>query len=151
MPFLKGGTVLVDTNLILRKITQLERYLSQVMEFSDLTIQGYKADWKTQRIVERTLQMMIETCTDIANHIISDTNSRPPATYADTFSVLLENGIISSELSGSMEKMVKFRNIIVHQYEEVDAEIVVVILQKHLADFKEFKEAVLGYLRGHKA
>lgn len=50
-----------------------------------------------------------------------------------------------------MEKMVKFRNIIVHQYEEVDAEIVVVILQKHLADSKEFKETVLGYLRGHKA
>lgn len=49
-----------------------------------------------------------------------------------------------------MEKMVKFRNIIVHQYEEVDAEIVVVILQKHLAGFKEFKEAVLEYLRGNK-
>lgn len=45
--------------------------------FSDLTIQDYKADWKTQRIVERTLQMMIETCADIANHIISDTNARP--------------------------------------------------------------------------
>lgn len=151
MPFLKGGTILVDTNLILRKITELERYLSQVMEFSDLTIQRYKTDWKTQRIIERTLQMMIETCTDIANHIISDTNSRPPATYADTFRVLFENGIISSELSGIMEKMVKFRNIIVHQYEEVDAEIVVVILKKHLADFEEFKETVLKYLRGHTA
>lgn len=64
MLFLKGGTVLVDTNLILRKITELERYLSQVMEFSDLTIQRYKTEWKTQRIIERTLQIMIETCAE---------------------------------------------------------------------------------------
>lgn len=142
---------MVDRNLILRKITELGIYLSQVREFSDITLQDYKADWKIQRIVERTLQMMIETCADIANHIISDTNARPPVTYADTFNVLLENGIISSELFGTMEKMVKFRNIIVHQYEEVDAEIVVVILQKHLTDFEKFKETVLGYLRGYSA
>lgn len=140
---------MVDRNLVLRKISELEMYLSQVREFSDLTRQDYTADWKTQRIVERTLQMMIETCADIANHIISDTNARPPVTYADTFKVLLENGIISSGLFGTMEKMVKFRNIIVHQYEEVDVEIVIVILQKHLTDFEKFKATIIGYLRGN--
>jgi uncharacterized protein YutE (UPF0331/DUF86 family) len=46
-----------------------------------------------------------------------------------------------------MEKMAKFRNIIVHQYEEVDAEIVITILKKHLSDFERFKEAVLAYLK----
>jgi uncharacterized protein YutE (UPF0331/DUF86 family) len=34
-----------------------------------------------------------------------------------------------------MEKMAKFRNVVVHQYEEVDAEIVVAILKKTLRGF----------------
>lgn len=44
---------LVDKAVILRKVSELEVYQKQIREFSDITLQGYKADWKTQRIVER--------------------------------------------------------------------------------------------------
>ncbi|MCX5718422.1 MAG: DUF86 domain-containing protein [Nitrospirae bacterium] len=90
---------------------------------------------------------MIETCADIANHIVSDRGMRSPTSYTDTFKVLFENNIIDSELFTIMEKMAKFRNIVVHQYEEVDAEIVIIILKKHLGDFDRFKDAVLIYLK----
>ena len=138
---------LVDKAVILRKISELELYQKQIREFSDITLQDYKADWKTQRIVERTLQIMIETCADIANHIVSDRGMRSPTSYTDTFKVLFENNIIDSELFTIMVKMAKFRNIVVHQYEEVDAEIVIFILKKHLGDFERFKEAILAYLK----
>ena len=90
---------------------------------------------------------MIETCTDIANHLIADGSLRPPTSYADTFTVLSEGNILPPELGTAMEKMAKFRNVVVHQYEEVDAEIVVAILKKHLGDFEKFKESVLAYLK----
>ena len=138
---------LVDKSLILRKIGDLELYQKQLAEFSDITVQSYSDDWKTQRIVERTLQMMIEICADIANHIVSDRAMRIPTGYSDTFKVLFENGVIDKGLFDIMEKMAKFRNIIVHQYEKVDAEIVVIILKKHLADFERFREAILAYLK----
>lgn len=138
---------MVDKALVFRKISELETYQKQIGEFSDITIQDYKGDWKTQRVVERTLQMMIETCADIANHIISDAGMRVPTGYSDTFKVLFESNVIDKELFSTMEKMAKFRNIIVHQYEEVDAQIVIAILKKHIFDFERFKEAVLAYLR----
>lgn len=138
---------MVDKAIILRKISELEIYQKQIREFSAITLQDYKANWKTQRIIERTLQIMIETCADIANHIVSDKGMRPPTSYADTFNVLFENNVIDSELFTIMEKMAKFRNVVVHQYEDVDSEIVVVILKKHLGDFERFKEAVLAYLK----
>jgi len=141
---------LVDKNVVLRKLSELEIYVAQVKEFSNITLQQYKADWKTQRIIERTLQMIIETCVDVANHIISDSDMRPPKTYADTFRVLSENEILGTKLFTVLEKMVKFRNIVVHQYEEVDAEIVMVILEKHLGDFEEFKKTILGYIKAIK-
>ena len=138
----------MDKAVVLRKLSELGTYYGQIKEFADIIIDNYKNDWKTQRIVERTLQIMIETCTDIASHIISDRGMRPPTTYADTFRVLLENNIINSEMFATMEKMAKFRNVVVHQYEEVDAEILIVILKRHLKDFDRFRDVILTYLQG---
>ncbi|MBI5874374.1 MAG: DUF86 domain-containing protein [Deltaproteobacteria bacterium] len=137
---------MVDKNMVLRKLSAIDDYLQQIREFSGIAIDEYKSDWKSQRIVERTLQIMIETCADIANHLISDRNMRIPASYSDTFKVLFENKAIDKDLFAVMEKMAKFRNIVVHQYEEVDAEIVIIILRKHLDDFIRFKEAILSSL-----
>jgi len=138
---------LVDKTLILRKLAELEEYLRQIREFSAVTVEEYAGDWKTQRIVERTLQIMIELCIDISAHIISDQKLRVPVSYADTFKSLSEAGMITPELYDVMEKMAKFRNIVVHQYERVDIAIVMMILRKHLDDFLMFRDAVLKMIK----
>ena len=137
---------MVDKTLILRKLAELEDYLDQIREFSSVSLDEYTGDWKTQRIVERTLQIMIEVCADIAGHVISDEKLRIPVSYADAFRSLFEAGMIASETRDVMEKMAKFRNIVVHQYERIDAEIVVLILRQHLDDFLVFRDAVLKML-----
>lgn len=142
---------MVDKAVVLRKLSELETCLKQVREYSGTSLRAYQGDWKTQRIVERTLQMMIETCADLAGHIVSDKGMRAPTGYADTFRVLMENEIISLDLCASMEKMAKFRNIVVHQYERVDAEIVIAILSRHLDDFERYKETILAYLRNSQS
>ncbi len=146
MRYLQGNTELVDKNIILRKISELDMYQMQIEEFALTTLQEYTSDWKVQRIIERTLQMMIETCADIAHHIISDKAMRSPMSYADTFKVLHENHIIDAELFPAMDNMAKFRNIVVHRYENVDAEIILIILKKHLGDFVLFRNSILKYL-----
>ena len=137
---------LVDKLLIGRKLAEMETYLSQIRGFSKVSVAGYKRDWKTQRIVERTLQILIELCIDIANHLVSDKGMRLPTGYADTFKVLMEEKIIGKDLFKTMEKMAKFRNIIVHQYEKTDPAIVVSILHKNLGDFEKFKKAIIKSL-----
>lgn len=141
---------MVDKTLILRKLSELEQYLLQINEFSDITIAEYSSNWKTQRIVDRTLQMMIETCLDVAGHIISDEGYRVPESYADMFKVLQENGIIKESLLDALEKMAKFRNIVVHHYDKIDPAIVVAILTKNLEDFNRFKNAMISYLKAQK-
>ncbi|MBI5408710.1 MAG: DUF86 domain-containing protein [Nitrospirae bacterium] len=91
--------------------------------------------------------MLIELCIDIANHIISDKEMRLPTGYADVFRVLTENGVINKRLFSTMEKMAKFRNLIVHQYEKIDAVIVVSILHKNLKDFERYKSAVVKFMK----
>lgn len=137
---------MVDELLIGRKLAEVDIYLNQVREFSKVSVPGYRSDWRTQRIVERTLQILIEVCIDIANHIISDQGMRLPTGYVDTFAVLGENRVLSKSLSRTMEKMTKFRNVVVHQYEKIDPSIVVSILHKNLDDFEKYKRAIIKYL-----
>jgi uncharacterized protein YutE (UPF0331/DUF86 family) len=141
---------LVDKLLIGRKLAEIESYLDQVREFSKISVALYKSDWKTQRIIERTLQILIEVCIDIANHIISDKRMRLPTGYADTFQVLMENKVIGGHLLRSMGKMARFRNVVVHQYEKIDPAIVISILRKNLVDFEKYRKAITQYLMSQK-
>ena len=137
---------MVDKPLILRKLAELDQYQGQLKEYARISVQEYQSSWKTQRIIERTLQMMIETCVDVAGHIISDKAFRTPTSYSDTFKVLHENGALPTSLFAKMEKMAKFRNVVVHHYDTIDAEIVVGILKRDLKDFSGFQAAVVALL-----
>jgi uncharacterized protein YutE (UPF0331/DUF86 family) len=89
---------LVDRALILRKLAELETYLQQIREYEQITVDEYQSDWKAQRIIDRTLQLMIELCMDIANHIISDKQLPVPTSYANAFEILHQAGLISRQL-----------------------------------------------------
>ncbi len=88
----------------------------------------------------------LEICLDISGHIISDEKLRVPETYADAFRILVEDGILSKLHLAAFEKMADFRNIVVHDYERIDPEIVVAILRNNLRDFEAFKSSVIAYL-----
>jgi len=137
---------LVDTPVILRKLESLDTHYRQISQYNSITVREYDGDWKIQRITERTLQIMVEICIDVAGHIIADSGFRTPVTYADTFHVLQENGIIDDGLMSIMDKVAKFRNVVVHQYEKIDSGIVVSILGKNLDDFTRFSKAIKEYL-----
>jgi uncharacterized protein YutE (UPF0331/DUF86 family) len=122
----------VDRDLILRRIADVE---------IDLT--SYQNDWKTQRIVERTLHLTIEGCMDLADHIVADRRLRVPETGAATFEILAEGGVISPDLGKALVRMVGFRNILVHEYARVDPAIVLRVLQTDIADIERFRDAVL--------
>ncbi|MGH7339218.1 MAG: type VII toxin-antitoxin system HepT family RNase toxin [Candidatus Rokuibacteriota bacterium] len=129
---------MVDRDLVLRKLADLDLYLGQVSEYRAIAADEYRRDWKTQRIVERTLQMAIEVCVDVANHVIADQGLRVPATYADAFDVLAEAGLLPGPERDTMVRIVGFRNVVVHEYARVDPEIVVGILREHLDDLARF-------------
>jgi len=138
---------MVDVTLILRKLSELDEYYRQIKEYDQLTVAQYADDWKIQRIIERTLQMMIETCVDIASHIIADKGYRVPKSYSDTFKVLHEENIVTINLFNSLNKMAKFRDIVVHHYDSVDAKIVVGILKRDLKDFMSYKDTIIRFLK----
>lgn len=137
---------MVDRDLLRRRLADLDDYLRQVSEYRGISLDAYRSDWKTQRIVERTLQIAIEACVDIASHVIADRRLRVPSTYAETFEVLGEAGLLDAPLRDAMVRMARFRNVLVHEYAGIDAEIVVGILNKRLDDLAGFRAAALTWI-----
>ena len=98
----------------------LDTYLEQLAPYRDIDIEAYRQDWKVQRIIERTLHLAIETCMDVADHLVADRRLRVPETGAESFEILAEAGLLSHELGALLASMVGFRNILVHDYLGVD-------------------------------
>ncbi|MDP3030079.1 MAG: DUF86 domain-containing protein [Deltaproteobacteria bacterium] len=48
-----------------------------------------------------------------------------------------------------MKGMVGFRNILVHEYQDMDIKIMVDVIEHHLDDLIVFTNHVMEYMRGH--
>jgi len=66
-----------------------------------------------------------------------------PKTSRDVFELLKEHKIISAQTAGRMKKMVGFRNLAVHDYQNISIDIVKSILENHLSDFELFIEEII--------
>ena len=97
---------MVDRDLVQRRLSLLDTYLEQLAPYRAIDQSAYEQDWKTQRVVERTLHLAIETCMDVADHIVSDRRLRVPETGAESFEILAEAQLISRELGGALALMV---------------------------------------------
>lgn len=129
---------MVEKDVITKRLIALEEYLRDLASVQEISWEVFTKDKITRRFVERTLHIAIEACLDISNHIISYEGYREPQTNKDSFEVLMEQGIIDSELNIRLKKMAQFRNVIVHDYVGIQPEIVYAVLTKHVKDIAIF-------------
>lgn len=126
---------MVEKEIIKRKLTYLEEYYRDLVEIkTKLTWNQFSQDKIIRRYVERTLHLLIESCLDIVNHVISYEGYREPKNNQDSFQVLVEKNILDSKTGEQLKRMGQFRNVIVHDYTRVQPEIVYAVLQKNLTD-----------------
>ena len=127
---------MVDTEVVNNKLIKLEEYIKDLNEYQDIEATKYKEDKILQRYLERTLHLAIESILDIGNHIISDERLGSPNNNADIIRILSKNDIIKQNKDRYIQ-MAKFRNIIVHDYTDIDEDIVLNIFKNGLNDLKE--------------
>jgi uncharacterized protein YutE (UPF0331/DUF86 family) len=134
---------MVERETVVRRLTFLEEYCSDLDEARrNIEWDSFLHDKVIRRYIERTLQMSIEACLDVANHIISYEGYREPVDNKDIFQVLFEEKILSENLMKKLKKMAQFRNVVVHDYVRIQPEIVYAVLQKNIGDILEFANIV---------
>jgi uncharacterized protein YutE (UPF0331/DUF86 family) len=111
-------------------------------------LETLKQDPDLQDIITLNLTRAVQLCVDIGVHLIAATEAPPPDTMGQTFDTLAKVGIMSDHLAMQMKKAVGFRNIAVHNYGEINWEIVHTISRHHLNDFTEFAKIAASRLAG---
>jgi uncharacterized protein YutE (UPF0331/DUF86 family)/predicted nucleotidyltransferase len=87
----------------------------------------------------------IEACIDVAQHICAAQGWGPPADNGDAARLLGKHGVLRAELADSVRRAIGFRNVLVHEYVEVNDAIVIDRLG-HLGDLDEFVRQVAAYV-----
>ncbi len=66
-----------------------------------------------------------------------------PKESKESFRLLAVNGLIPQDLAKRLEGMVGFRNVLVHEYERLDVELMVEVIEKRLDDLLLFTDCIL--------
>lgn len=84
---------------------------------------------------------------DIGNHLISRLEYEKPETYQEILLILGKISIIPKEFAKKIAKMAGFRNILIHNYLEINERLVFEYLQNNLSDFEDFNKYIIEYLK----
>lgn len=136
---------MVNQDVFVSRLGKLKEYVDFLETVKQHDKETYISDPYIYGASERFLHLAIECVIDIGNHIISDMKYRKPESNRDIFGILCENGIISGALCESLSKMASFRNILVHDYLQIDRGIVYDIITKNLDDIKSFAEEAVKF------
>ncbi|HAM50811.1 MAG TPA: DUF86 domain-containing protein [Nitrospiraceae bacterium] len=96
--------------------------------------------------VERNFQVAIECVLDIGNHIIAERGFESPKDHEDIIRILGEEVILPSGFADDLKGIAGFRNILVHEYTDVDYKVLHHYLQDRLDDFRSFANYISDYL-----
>ncbi len=133
-------------NRLKDKISELENYLKELDSIKPKTFAAYERDLKTKAACERYFEKITEALVDLAFLVIKDKGLKMPEDDKETFSILCEGKVISSDLSRRLREAKGMRNLITHEYGSVDDRIVFHSITAEIeTDAKEF----LKYIRGH--
>lgn len=137
-----------DPQIIRRKLIKLQEYLAELHELKDVPFTRYSTDFYVQRTAERLIQLIVECAVDINTYLLVEyVGIKPPKDYFTSFIEAGEARIIPGELARALAPSAGMRNVIVHEYEEIDDAVVHQSIRLTLDKYTEYVAAVFDFLR----
>lgn len=129
-------------DVLLNKAASIERCLERIAEEYSGKENELSSDYTKQDSIILNLQRACEASIDAAMHQVRLNRLGVPQQSRDAFRMLEEANLLSPELSASMQAMVGFRNVAVHNYQKLNLAIVQAILEGRLGDFRKFAKLI---------
>ncbi len=130
--------------IILNKKISIERCVQQIDTYYALD-NGlpFATDYLRQDAISMNLQRACELTIDIANYLIRSRKLGLPQDSRDSFALLQQAGLISLEQMNGLQAMIGFRNTLVHQYQSLNLQIMVDVIEHHLRELLDFAQSAM--------
>ena len=128
--------------VVLNKSESIRRCIKRIEEDYD---EEFENNYTKQDAVILNIQRAIQQTIDLGAYIIKKYKLGIPKTSKEIFIILEENDIIDENLSESLQKMVGFRNLAVHEYTKLRLDILEYIIKERIWDTIEFQKRIIEY------
>lgn len=129
-----------ENDVILAKIAIMKKCVATIEQIRDADV----SEWMRRDLWVLNLQRAVQAAIDLAHVVIARDGLGLPTDYGQSFDLLARHKIIDLPTAINLRRMVGFRNIAVHEYQEIDDRILQSIIEHHLDDFEGY------YLQVHK-
>jgi uncharacterized protein YutE (UPF0331/DUF86 family) len=136
----------VNVEFVKEKARAIREAVEKVRFYSSIPDSDFFSDERNLYTVMHLLLRAIEATASICTHLIAKFARRAPASYTECFEAMKELGMVDEDLAARLVRMVRFRNLLVHQYWKVDPAKVLAFARENLGDFDAFLESVRSFL-----
>lgn len=139
---------MLDTHRIRTRIKEIRKRSTLLNKYFKGVVQAtFLKDDRLNAEAERHLQIAIQACIDIANHLVASLGlDRPAKETAEVFDSLAKEDIIPPSFVPTMKRMTGYRNILIHEYLNVDRRITYTNIQQRLPQLSKFAEYIEKFL-----
>jgi uncharacterized protein YutE (UPF0331/DUF86 family) len=133
---------MVDRDVVAAKLAVIDRSLARIAEVRARRdeLQPFDLD----DITALNLQRAIQAAIGLASHVAATERLGLPDSAGAVFPLLAERGILDRDLAERLRRMVGFRNLAVHDYQEIDPKILEAIVEGRLGDLRELGARVVA-------
>jgi uncharacterized protein YutE (UPF0331/DUF86 family) len=130
-------------DVLVNKAATIERCIRRVREEYAAAGAHFATDYTRQDAAVLNIQRACEAALDMGQHILRRDKLGIAQSSRDVFDLLARAGRIDAALASSMQKMVGFRNIAVHDYKKLLLQITEMVITQHLDEFLQYSTALL--------
>lgn len=139
----------VEAATVLRRLHLMRELLDGLESMSPVSAAKLQENLIVRLAAERALCQLVDTATDINQHIASASGQRPISEYRESFDSAARVGLIDSELAAALKSSVGLRNILVHEYVNVDLTLIAQSAKEAIDTYGKYVKAVADYLTSH--
>jgi uncharacterized protein YutE (UPF0331/DUF86 family) len=136
----------VRPEVLHRRLKKLDEYFSILEKLKRYSQQEFTTEPERYGSAERFLQLAIEAINDMASHVVAENELGIVSVSSDLPRLFEASGFTNEKLTQKWIQMIGFRNILVHDYLEVDRSIVYQVLQHNLPDLKALQRMFAQFL-----
>ena len=129
---------MVNREVIQKRLEKSREYIEFLNNIKDsYSLNEFKDNKMVYGSSERFLHLTIEALLDMGNHLVSDQDLGNIDSYRDIPKILHQNDYIDSEQKEIFIKIIGFRNILFHDYIDIDKATVYKIIKENLSDLTD--------------
>lgn len=134
---------MTDERIVATKLEQIEQYQAElVAKQESLSHEEFLEETTERRAVERMFENAIQACADLAQHIATTDFDYQGESSKGAIEALGDEGVLDEETVGTLITAIGFRNVLAHEYGNVDYNMVYETLQTELDVYDAFSQQV---------